>query len=137
MADQLQSPSLSLAVLPLPFAICRLEPNAQVPPWCWTDGLCAVTRTGQELSIVCLEAAVPPAVQSERGWRALQVDGPLDFELTGILAALTLPLARANISIFALSTFDTDYVLVRDTQLQQAVRALHEAGHTLRWAERW
>ncbi len=135
MSDQLQSPSLTLAVLPLRFAVCRLAPQAQVPPWCWTDGLCAVTRTAQELSIVCLEAAVPPAVQAERGWRALQVDGPLDFGLTGILAALALPLAWANISIFALSTFDTDYVLVRNTQLQGAVQALRAAGHSLRWAE--
>ncbi|MDP9312816.1 MAG: ACT domain-containing protein [Chloroflexota bacterium] len=132
MAHQLPPPLLSLAILPQRFAICRLEPQAPVPPWCWTDGLCAVTRTQHELSIVCLEVAVPAAVQSERGWRALQVDGPLDFGLTGVLAALAVPLAQAHISIFALSTFDTDYVLVRETQLERAVRALREAGHTLR-----
>ena len=132
MTDQQHPPALSLSILPETLAICRLAPQLPVPEWCWTDQLCAVTRTRQELSIVCLEAVVPPAVQCERGWRALQVDGPLDFGLTGILAALAVPLAQANISIFALSTFDTDYVLVRQSNLDRATQVLGRAGHKLR-----
>jgi hypothetical protein len=93
--------------------------------------LVSLTRTEQELSVVCREAAVPAEVQSERGWRALEVVGPLDFALTGILAALAGPLAAAGISIFALSTYDTDYVLVKATTLARAIAVLQAAGLTI------
>jgi hypothetical protein len=90
-----------------------------------------VTRTPDELSVVADEAAVPAGVRAERGWRALQVAGPLDFNLTGILASLAYPLARAGISLFAVSTFDTDYVLIKEDKLHDALAALQAAGHTL------
>jgi hypothetical protein len=91
--------------------------------WC-------VARTSEELSIVVEERSVPEGVRCERGWRGLKVAGPLDFGLTGILAAIAAPLAQAEISIFAVSTFDTDYVLVRQPRLEQAVAVLGAAGHT-------
>jgi hypothetical protein len=92
-------------------------------------GLHAVVRTVAEVSVVCAAERVPDDVRAERGWRALEVAGPLDFALTGVLAAIAVPLARADVSIFAVSTFDTDYVLVRADRLAAAVRALREAGH--------
>ena len=124
-------PSLALSVLEQPLAIARLPPTAAVPAWAWSGEVCSITRTAAELSIVCGEAAVPPHTDAQRGWRALRVHGPLDFSLTGVLAALSAPLAHAGISIFALSTYDTDHVLVRDEDLDRACDALEQAGHTI------
>ena len=120
--------ALRLRLLPERCAVCRLDPDAAVPDWAAQGSLWSISRTGRELSIVCGEAAVPGDVLAERGWRVLEVAGPLDFALTGILAALAVPLAAAGISIFALSTYDTDYVLVRQAQLAAAITALRRAG---------
>lgn len=123
-------PRLDLALLPGTFAVCRLDPAAPVPGWAGGPGeLASVTRTGAELSIVCPDARVPPAIRAERGWRCLRVAGPLDFSLVGVLAALAGALAGAGVSLFALSTFDTDHLLVREADLDRALRALEEAGH--------
>lgn len=89
------------------------------------------TRTPAELSAVCDAAAVPPGVKAEAPWAMLAVRGPLDFNMTGVLAGLAAPLAIAGISLFAISTYDTDYVLVRNDDLDGAVRALRQAGHTI------
>lgn len=125
-------PCLHLQLLEGSLAVCRLEPSAPVPAWGLVKGhLCSVTRTPEELSVVCGASAVPSGVRCEKDWRAFQVKGPLEFSLTGILDALTDPLARAGVSIFAVSTFDTDYVLVREIQLDEAATALRRAGHTL------
>jgi hypothetical protein len=122
---------LALSVLPAPLAIVRLEPAAPVPDWAWSGELCSVTRSADELSVVCGDAAAPPDARAQRGWRALAVEGPLAFALTGVLAALAAPLADARVSIFALSTYDTDYVLVRGEDLARACDALRAAGHTV------
>jgi hypothetical protein len=89
-------------------------------------------RSGDELSIVCLVERVPEGVMAVRGWRGLRVAGPLDFALVGILAALAVPLAAAGVSIFAVSTYDTDYLFVREQDSETAIRALEAAGHTVR-----
>jgi hypothetical protein len=120
---------LTLRVLPETLAICRLAPSEPVPAWAASGAFGSVTRTPTELSIVSAEAATPPGVAAERGWRAIAVDGPLDFGLTGVLASLAAPLAGAQISIFSVSTFDTDYILVREAALARAVDALARAGH--------
>ncbi|HEU4883847.1 MAG TPA: ACT domain-containing protein [Longimicrobium sp.] len=125
-------PALSLSVLPDTLAVCRLAPDADVPAWAWTGEPASVTRTRDELSIVCAMHAVPHGVRAEGGWRCLKVDGPLDFALTGILAALTALLAAAGIPLFAVSTFDTDYLLVKADTLGRAVEALRGAGHSVR-----
>jgi hypothetical protein len=91
----------------------------------------SVTRTPAELSAVCDVAALPPGVKAEAPWSMLAVRGPLDFNSTGVLAALATPLAAAGISLFAVSTYDTDYVLVRNDDLDRAVRALREVGHNI------
>ena len=123
--------ALDLEVLAGDFAVARLGPSAPVPAWAHDAALSSVTRTAAELSIVCPAAAVPGDVRREEPFRALAVRGPLDFALTGILDALTRPLARAGISIFALSTFDTDTLLVRAGDLAAAVAALEAAGHRI------
>jgi hypothetical protein len=122
------SATLRLVALAEPLAVCRLGPHDAPPAWAASGPLQALVRTGDELSIVCAERAVPEGVRAERGFRALRVVGTLDFALTGILAAIAAPLAREGVSIFAVSTFDTDYVLVREADLARARRALEADG---------
>lgn len=123
--------SLRLTVLPGRLAVCRLRPEDAIPEWANAAGFSSVTRTRDELSVVCADAAVPEDVRGERGWRALVVAGPLDFGLIGVIASLADPLARAGVPIFAISTFDTDYLLVKEARLAEAVAALTAAGHEI------
>lgn len=120
--------SLDLDVLAQPLAVCRLAPMATVPSWVAGD-LVSVTRTPDELSVVCAADAVPIGTRVEGPFRALVVRGPLDFSLTGVLAALATPLADAAVPIFVLSTWDTDVVLVPGDRVAAAARALEAAGH--------
>ncbi len=113
------------------YAACRLEPSAPVPAWAQGGDFCAVTRTDQELSIVCPESSVPDDVDAQRGWRCMRVAGPLDFAVTGVAAALASPLAEAGIPILLIATYDTDYLLVRADDLERAIAALDAAGHRL------
>jgi hypothetical protein len=113
------------------FAICRLEARAPLPAWASDNAFSSVTRTAGELSIVCPEAEVPADVDATRDWRALAVQGPLDFSLVGVLASLVEPLARRRISVFCMSTFETDYLLVRDADFASACAVLQAAGHQL------
>lgn len=125
--------SLTLDLLDGLYAVCRLGPDKAVPAWAWTGPFASVTRTPAELSIVCAESAVPDGqAHVERGFRALGVVGPLDFNIVGVMARLTAPLAEAEISILALATYDTDYLLVRAADLPRAIAALHADGHTVR-----
>ncbi|MBC7241442.1 MAG: ACT domain-containing protein [Anaerolineae bacterium] len=124
-----EAPKLRLTILPGRLAICQLERDAEIPSWVWTGEICSVTRTPHELSIICAEDSVPEGVECEKGWRAISSEGPLGFTLTGLINALAEPLAVAGISIFALSTYFTDYVLVKENELQVAVLALKKAGH--------
>jgi hypothetical protein len=120
---------LTLSVLPDSLAVCRLGPDDAVPPWSRTGTFHVVTQTPSELSIVCAERSVPDGVTANCGWRAIAVAGTLDFALTGVLASLASPLAGAGVSIFAISTYDTDYVLVKQDTLDRALAALSAAGH--------
>jgi uncharacterized protein len=124
-------PPLVISLLTLPIAVCRLEPDAEVPVWAMEGAFYSITRTMEELSIVCEERLVPADTRMEGGWRALKVEGPLDFSLTGILAVLSGTLARAGISLFAVSTFDTDYILIKAKDQQAALAALRQAGITV------
>jgi uncharacterized protein len=124
--------NLTLSVMPGLYAVCRFDPGESIPAWAWQGDFVTVSRTPEELSVLCAEGGVPEDVQAERGWRCLKLAGPFDFALTGVLASVLGPLAEARISILAVSTFDTDYVLVRADRLEQALHALREAGHTVR-----
>jgi uncharacterized protein len=119
---------LHLAVLPGKLAVCRLTPDAPSPEWA-SGSFLSVTRTADELSIICDEAAVPADVRAERSWRAMRVQGPIPFATTGVAAALVSPLAAAAISVFLIATFDTDYLLVKEYVLVRAVDVLRAAGH--------
>lgn len=111
--------------MPILLAVVRLNTSSNIPLWA-VEGkdFFSITKTQDELSIVCLEDKVPQDVKVEKGWRCLKVEGPLDFGLTGILSSLAQPLAEARISIFAISTFDTDYIMIKKENLQKTVAIL-------------
>lgn len=124
--------SLHVSVIPGLWAIVRLAPDEFVPGWAAdAAGFVSITRTAEEISIVCPEAAVPAGPRAERGWALLRLHGPIPFDQTGVLASLASPLAAAGIGIFAVSTFDTDYILVKADRLTKACEALVSAGHEL------
>ena len=123
--------SLNLSLLPGTFMICRLGAESIIPDWANAGSLTSITRTCDELSIVCAEANVPEGVKADRGWRCLKVEGPLDLSLTGVLASLANPLAEARVNIFAISTFDTDYLLVKEEKISLAAEVLIRSGHRL------
>lgn len=125
------APRLTLTLLADTFAVCRLDGDAIVPDWAWTGEVACVTRTREELSIVCRADLVPEEVRRESGWRCLKVKGPLDFSLTGVFARIAQPLADAGISLFAVMTYDTDYVMVKQERLRDAADALMAAGHAV------
>jgi hypothetical protein len=120
-----------LTLLPGTFAICRLDPGSAVPVWATTGTFLSITQTTEELSIVCDQSVVPKGVRSERDWRCFKLAGPIPFSTVGVLASLVQPMADAGISVFAISTFDTDYLLVKEESFDRAVAALRKAGHTI------
>ncbi len=122
---------LELTLLPDRFAISRLAADAPIPGWATQGAFFSVTRTRDELSVVCELSRVPAGVQSQPGWRVFKVHGPFVLSEIGVLSALAAPLAAAKISLFAVSTFDTDYLLVASETLLAAVAALERAGHTV------
>jgi hypothetical protein len=119
---------LTLHLVPGIFAVCRLLPNAPVPEWA-AGVVVSVTRTSEELSVVCEEKYVPTGIQRQADFRCLKVAGPLAFEMTGVMAALAGPLADAGISLFPMATYDTDYLFVRSDEMKRAVAALRGVGH--------
>jgi uncharacterized protein len=126
--------NLKYRVLVERLAVCRLASDARIPGWAMEGGFFCVVRTREELSIVysedvCLGDHMPDAAPVERGWLALKLEGPFPFSMTGVLGSFLEPLAEARIPIFAISTFDTDYVLIKRENLEQAVAALGTAGH--------
>ena len=118
-------------LLPGRLAVARLPGTAAPPAWAEGKGLVSITRREGELSIVCAEARVPADVRAERGWRALEVEGTIDFQELGVMHGLTGPLAGAGVSVLALSTFDTDVLVVREETLGRAVEALRAAGYAV------
>lgn len=121
--------TLTLSILPGEYAVSRLDPGDSPPAWAMRGEFWTVSRTTDELSALCRADLVPGDVQTQKGWAALKLHGPFEFTLTGVLASVLNPLKDAGIGIFAVSTFDTDYVLVAEEKLEAAVRVLVEAGH--------
>jgi uncharacterized protein len=120
-----------LTLLPERFAISRLAADAPIPDWATQGAFFSVTRTGDELSIVSELSHVPAGVHSQAGWRVFKVHGPFVLSEIGVLSAMAAPLAEAKISLFAVSTFDTDYLIVAAETLSAAINALGQAGHTI------
>lgn len=127
--------SLTIDLLSGPLSICRFAAGAPIPAWATAAPFFTVTRTAEELSIICATDRVPGDVTANGEWRALKVVGPFDFAEVGILLRVAAPLAAAGVSILPLATYDTDYVLVRASQLATAVAALQGDGHEIRIPE--
>jgi uncharacterized protein len=124
---------LTLTLLPEKLGICRLHSGAAIPGWLSsTRSFYALTGTADETSLVCREDLIPADYPSEKNFRAFKVEGPLDFSLTGILVSLLKPLADAGIAVFAISTYDTDYILVKNEKLEKAIEVLSAVANIIR-----
>lgn len=124
---------MKLRLLPDAFVVAQIPATEPFPDWGCTGGFSSVTRTPEEWSVVCETSFLPDGIRAETDWRIIQIEAVLDFALTGILSSLLAPLAAAGIPVFVLSTYNTDYVMVRSRHLAGAVFSLSEAGYT--WAE--
>jgi len=110
-------------------AVCRFEPLAPLPDWIDQPGFYSITRTAEELSVVCCEKGAPAGAESEIGWRCFQLLGPFNFSEVGIISSLTQLLTERGVSVFVISTFDTDYLMVKEKNLNKAIDALTAQGH--------
>ncbi|KRC59005.1 hypothetical protein ASE19_23295 [Nocardioides sp. Root79] len=121
----------SLARYPETLAVVRLGPGAEIPMWAESSSVFSITATATETSLVCAGRSVPKKVRHEKPLTAFEVAGPLDFGLTGVLVTLLTPLAEEGISVFPLSTFDTDWILVPTGDADRAEEAWRRSGHTV------
>ncbi len=115
---------LNMKLLKEKYGVCRLDKKEHIPNWGVDGEFYSITKTEDELSIVCLEDNIPGKIQCEKEWRVLKIEGPLDFSLVGILAAISNLMAKNSISIFAISTYDTDYILVKEKDIDKAIMVL-------------
>ena len=120
---------LSLLLLPHKYAACQFHPDKHIPYWALIGDFVSLTRTHTELSIVCQQDNVPDDIKAERGWRCLQVQGAFDFSVAGVQASLTIPLAEADISVLAIATYATTYLLIKEEDVERASQVLKQAGH--------
>ena len=120
---------LKLTSLEGDYAICQIDTQASIPQWASMGDLYSITRTQDELSIICLHEQIPEHISCQAGWRVLKIEGPFSFDEIGVLASLTAPLAAAQISLLTISTFDTDYIFIQAENYDQALRVLQSAGH--------
>ena len=125
-------PQRELIVLPQKFAVCRLSGDATIPPWATEEEFFSITRTADELSLVCSQDLVPEGILCEREWRCLRVAGTMAFSTVGVVAGLSRPLAEAGIGIFVVSTFDTDYLLAKEHDWPQVIDVLRRQGYPIR-----
>lgn len=123
---------LKMKLLKDKYGVCRLYKTDTIPSWGIEGEFYSVTRTEDELSIVCLQKDIPNNIKCEKDWKVLKVDGPLDFSLVGILASISSLMAERSISIFAISTYDTDYILVKEKDVDEAIRALEDNNYEVR-----
>jgi hypothetical protein len=124
---------LSLLVLDPIFAICSLKRDNPLPDWATSSDFYSITRTYDELSIVCPQDQVPAGVDINKNWRCLKVQGPLGFSITGILASISMPLSTEGVSVFVFSSYDTDHIMVKQYELEKAIDVLQKAGHTVKY----
>ncbi|HTI15786.1 MAG TPA: ACT domain-containing protein [Dictyobacter sp.] len=122
-----------LSVLPEHYAICQLAADAPTPDWAQTQSsFVSITRTTEELSIMCPQKVVPEDVTCERNWRGLKIEGPFELSSLGILASVVTPLSGAGMSVFAVATYNTDHILIKEHELERAITILQQDGHTIR-----
>ncbi|GIM30068.1 amino acid-binding protein [Clostridium polyendosporum] len=115
---------LTMKLLKERYGVCRLDKTELIPEWAKNSDFFSITRTSDELSIVCSQDNIPDDIKYEKDWRILEIQGPLDFSLIGILASISKILAQNGISIFAISTYDTDYILVKNKDIDNAIESL-------------
>jgi len=125
------SKSFVISVLKDDYKVCRLNAFEGIPDGVLDTPLSSITRTAEELSIVCPNSVAPDQLKSEQKWKCLKIHGPLGFDEVGIISSLTKILADVDISVFVLSTFDTDYILVKRLNIDKAAKVLSEKGHEL------
>jgi hypothetical protein len=135
MKEDKTASTLTLSILRETFTICRLDKDAPVPDWVFQGNVYSVTRTKDELSIVCSQINVPKGIVCNKGWSCLKVKGPLDLSSTGIISSIAKTLEQEGISLFSISTYDTDYVMVKEKNLEKAILALTETGHRIEWEQ--
>jgi len=115
---------LTMKLLNQKFGVCSLDKNELIPKWAKNGDFYSITKTLDELSIVCSQDFIPSNIKCEKDWKALKIEGPLDFSLIGILSSISTILAQVGISIFAISTYDTDYILVKEKDITNVINAL-------------
>lgn len=128
---EMKKEKLNLTLLENRFGICRLERDIPIPEWAENEGFCSITRTAEELSIVCPEENIPSGIICEKDWKCLKLEGPLDFSLIGILARISTLLAEEKISIFVISTYDTDYIMIKENDIRPAIEKLSANGYEI------
>ena len=129
MINNIPNNGLTMRLLKGKFGVCRLDSTDLIPDWGQRGGFISITRTLDELSVVCNEECIPNNIKCEKDWRILKVEGPLNFSLIGILSSISTVLSRNRISIFAISTYDTDYILVKSKDINNAIEALVNEGY--------
>ena len=122
---------LNLSLLPQKYAVCHFHPDKHIPYWALLGDFVSLTRTHEELSIVCQQNNVPDDIEAERGWRCVQVQGAFDFSTAGVHVSLAVPLAEADISVLAIATYATDYLLIKEENVERALQVLKQAGHSI------
>jgi len=122
---------LTMKLIKEKYGVCRLDKTELIPEWAKDSDFFSITKTLDELSIVCSQGSIPSSVKCEKDWRILKVEGPLDFSLVGILSSISNVLAQQGISIFAISTYDTDYILVKDKDINNAIDSLSIVGYEI------
>lgn len=125
---------LKLSLLKNKYVVCRLNKNERIPAWAYKGDVFSITRTNDELSLVCQQENIEVEeldedILCERNWNIFKVEGPLDFALVGILSNLSCIMKEAGVSIFAISTYDTDYIMVKNEKVNEAIKALKQYGH--------
>jgi hypothetical protein len=122
---------LKLSILKDKYGICVLPNTAPIPEWALTQSLISITGTEKELTIVCKQDIIPSQYQSALNWRCFRVDGIFDLNQIGVISSLSLPLSEARISIYVISTYNTDYFLVQEDKVEQTISVLSDCGHTI------
>lgn len=122
---------LYLSALKGSFSICKLDPASDIPSWAWDGNFYSITRTTDELSIICDRRNIPENINCEHNWRVLVIEGPFEFEEIGILHSITKSLAEADLSLLTVSTYNTDYILIKEDHYDEATKSLERAGHII------
>ncbi|MEG0857198.1 MAG: ACT domain-containing protein [Terrisporobacter sp.] len=122
---------LTLKLLDRVYAVCRLDKGQPVEQWALEGDFSSITKTEDEISLVCLDNKVPSHIKHEGNLRTLKIEGPLDFSLVGILSKISTLMSNKNIPIFAMSTYDTDYILIKNDEINKAIEILEQNNYNV------